>query len=53
MMEKPGNWFATVKMWKNNPKEKKLRKKSASLFKNSLRDSFQFVLVQINLLVSP
>ena len=25
-MEKPGNWFATVKMWKKHPKEKKFKK---------------------------
>ena len=26
-MEKPGSWFATVKMWKKHPKEKKIKKK--------------------------
>ena len=26
-MEKPGNWFATVKMWKKHPKEKKFKKR--------------------------
>ena len=53
MMEKQGNWFAIVKMWKKHPnKVKILRKESASLIKNLLWDSFQFLLVQINLLVS-
>ena len=43
-MEKPGNWFATVKNVKNKAPErkKKLRKGSASLLKNSLWDSFLF-----------
>ena len=52
-MEKPGNWFATLKMGKKHPKEKKIRKGFASLLKNSLWDSFQFLLMQINVLVSP
>ena len=50
-MEKLGNWFATVKMWKSTQKKKKLKKESASLLKNSLWDSVQFLLVQINFLV--
>ena len=51
LMEKLGNWFATVKMWKSTWKKKKLRKGSASLLKSSLWDSLQFLLVPINFLV--
>ena len=40
-------------MWKKAPKEKKLRKRTVSLLKNSVWNSFQFLFVQINHLVSP
>ena len=52
LMEKPGNWFTIVKMWRNTQKKNIFRKRSASLLKNLLLDSFQFLLGQINLLVS-
>ena len=51
LMEKLGNWTAIAKMWKNT-RRKKLRKASASLLKDSLWDTLQFLLVQINHLVS-
>ena len=53
LMEKPGNWFAIAKMWKKHLEKEILRKGPASLLQNSLWDSFQFLLVQINHLVSP
>ena len=52
-MEKPDDSFAIVKMGKKHPRKNILRKGSASLLKNSVWDSFQSLLVQINLLVSP
>ena len=53
LMEKPGKWFATVKMREKHLKnEEILRKELASLLKNLLWNSFQFLLVQINHLVS-
>ena len=48
-MGKPGNRFTMI----NTEKKNNLRNGSASLLKNSLWDSFQFLLVQINLLVFP
>ena len=54
LLEKPGNWFATAKIWEEYLKKKEiLRKGPASLYKISLWNSFQFLLVQINHLVSP
>ena len=45
-MEKPGNWFAKATMWEEHLKKKEiLRRGPASLFKISLWDSFQFLLV--------
>ena len=52
-MEKPDNSFAILKSSKTHLKKNILSKGSASLLKNSVWDSFQFLLVQINLLVSP
>ena len=56
-MEKPGklgNCFAIVKMGEKHLKKKKiLRKRPACLLEISRWDSFQFLLVQINPLVSP
>ena len=46
-MEKPVNSFAIVKMWKKAWRKKILRKGPAFLVKNSVWDSFQFLLVQI------
>ena len=48
-MEKPCNCENVEK----HPKKKKLRKRSAFLLKNSFLDSLQFLLVLINVLVSP
>ena len=54
LMEKPDNSFAIVKMKKKNTCRKNiLRKGYSSLLKNSVWDSFQSLIVQINLLVSP
>ena len=55
LMEKPDNSFAMVKREKTpeKKKKKKKRKGSASLFKNPVWDSFQFLLVQFSVPVSP
>ena len=47
-------WFATAKIWEKHLNQKEiLRKIHAPLTKISFWDSFQFLLVQINHLVSP
>ena len=51
-MEKPDNWFAIAKMPEKHLKKRK-EKDLHIYFKISLEDSFQFLLVQINELVSP
>ena len=53
LMEKPSNWIRYSKNVGKNLKMKEiLRKEPASLLKISLWDSFQFLLVEINHLVS-
>ena len=52
-MEKPDNSFAMVKREKTSEKKKKKKRKgSASLLKNPVWDSFQFLLVQFSVPVS-
>ena len=52
-MEKPSNWIRYSKNVGKNLKMKEiLRKEPAYLLKISLWDSFQFLLVEINHLVS-
>ena len=53
LIQKPDNWFAIVKIKKITWRNQILIKGSTSLLKNSLWDSFQFLLVQISLLFSP
>ena len=52
LMGKPG-LICYIKNVKKTPKEKNLRKGPASVLKNSFWDSFQFLFVQFNYLVSP
>ena len=40
LMEKPGNLFATVKMWKKHPKEKKIKKKICILSQKFILGKF-------------
>ena len=53
-MEEPVKWFAIAKMWEKHVKEKEILWKGPTcLLKNSLWEGFQFLLVEINHLVSP
>ena len=52
-MEKPGNCIAIVKLWKEHQKKNILKKGSVSLLENLVWSSFQFLLVEISLPVSP
>ena len=50
LMEKPGNWYAIAKMWEKHLKKRGIiRNGRTCLLKISLRDSFQFLLVQITI----